>query len=292
MDLPLFHLYGDPPDLRAFNFVHTETIPSRCSLHHWQIGIHRHANLSQILVIAQGGGELQYEASTATFSAPAIVVLPPTVAHGFRFQSSTDGWVVSFTDDVARTFGDPQGETIARLRQPTTDPVVSIVDDRDIARLTDLCACLNEERVLSREGFRLAMNGYLALIAVEVARLATRREPSTTHLGDAIVQRLIGLIESHFRSQRLLTFYAAKLAMTPDHLNKHVKRMTGLTAGWLIRQRVLTEAKRQLAFSNQPINEIAYDLAYADPSHFVRSFRKDTGLTPRTFRERASRSSP
>jgi AraC family transcriptional activator of pobA len=50
---------------------------------------------------------------------------------------------------------------------------------------------------------------------------------------------------------------------------------------------VLTEAKRQLAFSNQPINEIAYDLAYADPSHFVRCFRRDTGLTPRIFRERA-----
>jgi AraC family transcriptional activator of pobA len=289
MDLPLFHLYGDPPDPRAFNFVHTETIPFRCSLHRWQIGIHRHANLSQILVIARGGGELQYEASTAALAAPAIVVVPPTVAHGFRFQSSTDGWVVSFTDDVARSFGDPQGETIARLKQPTTDPVVSMVGDNDIARLTELCVCLNEERVLSREGFRLAMNSYLALIAVEVGRLATRREPSTVHFGDAIVERLVGLIESHFRNQRILAFYAARLAMTPDHLNKHVKRVTGVTAGWLIRQRVLTEAKRQLAFSNQPINEIAYDLAFADPSHFVRSFRKDTGLTPRTFRERAGR---
>lgn len=77
--------------------------------------------------------------------------------------------------------------------------------------------------------------------------------------------------------------------MTSDHLNKHVKRMTGVTAGQLIRQRVLTEAKRQLAFSDHPINEIAYDLAYADPSHFVRCFRKDTGVTPRTFREKAGR---
>ena len=85
----------------------------------------------------------------------------------------------------------------------------------------------------------------------------------------------------------MLNCYAAKLAMTSDRLNKHVKRITGITAGQLIRQRILAEAKRQLAFSNPPINEIAYDLAYADPSHFVRSFRKDTGVTPRTFRERA-----
>jgi AraC family transcriptional activator of pobA len=94
------------------------------------------------------------------------------------------------------------------------------------------------------------------------------------------------LIEKYFRSERLLDFYAAKLAMTPDRLNDHVKRATGITAGHLIRQRVLTEAKRRLVFSDRPIHEIAHELAFADPSHFVRSFRKYTGITPQVFREK------
>jgi AraC family transcriptional activator of pobA len=106
---------------------------------------------------------------------------------------------------------------------------------------------------------------------------------------DVIVEKLRGLVEKHFRSERLLDFYAAKLSMTPDRLNNHVKRATGVTAGHLVRQRVLTEAKRQLVFSNQPIHEIAYDLAFADPSHFVRSFRKYTGTTPQAFREKEGR---
>ena len=45
--------------------------------------------------------------------------------------------------------------------------------------------------------------------------------------------------------------------MTVDRLNDHVKRATGITAGHLIRQRVLTEAKRQLVFTAQPIQDIA-----------------------------------
>jgi len=286
MELPLFHLYGDPPDPRAFNFVHAETIPARCLLHHWSISLHRHANLLQILVIERGGGEIQYGATTAAFSAPAVIVVPPTVAHGFRFQSSTRGWVVSFTEDVGRMFGDASGDAIACLKRPAMDPVVPVAESAGIARLSELCACLNEESLLSREGFRIAMNGYLALIAIEVRRLVTSRDQSAAHLTDAVVEKLLNLIESNFRSQRLLNFYAAKLAITSDHLNKHVKRITGLTAGQMIRQRVLSEAKRLLAFSDQPINEIAYDLAYADPSHFVRCFRKDTGVTPRTFREK------
>ena len=85
-------------------------------------------------------------------------------------------------------------------------------------------------------------------------------------------------------ADKMLGFYAGKLAMTVDRLNDHVKRATGVTAGHLIRQRVLTEAKRQLVFTNLPIHDIARDLAFADPSHFARFFRKQTGTTPQAFR--------
>ena len=73
--------------------------------------------------------------------------------------------------------------------------------------------------------------------------------------------------------------------LTPDRLNDHLKRAAGVTAGHLIRQRLLTEAKRQLVFTNQPIHEIAAELAFADPSHFARFFRNNTGTSPQAFRE-------
>ena len=48
--LPLFHLYGDPPDDQAFDFIHVETIASRSSVHDWLIRAHRHRNLFQVLL--------------------------------------------------------------------------------------------------------------------------------------------------------------------------------------------------------------------------------------------------
>jgi len=213
----------------------------------------------------------------------------PATAHGFRFRAhETDGWVVSFTEDVAEALGERSGEALARLRALAAQPVVPLSGEAEARRLSALCAELYDERSLAREGFRLAMRGYLALIAIEVARLAASRARSgmvTLKPTDATVQALRHLVEEHFRQQRLLGFYADKLAMTPDRLNDHVKRATGVTAGHLIRQRVLTEAKRQLVFTTQPIHEIAYDLAFSDPSHFARFFRKQTGTTPQDFRE-------
>ena len=287
--LPLFHLYGDPPDDQAFDFIHVETIASRSSVHDWLIRAHRHRNLFQILVIEKGGGDMTFEAGTLPFEAPAAILVPPTIARGFRFQPrQTDGWVVSFTEDVAAALGDHSGEALKRLKALAAEPVIPLTGAPEMKRLAALAADLHVESFLAREGFRLAMRGLLALIAIEVVRLAASRARTgavTLAAADSTVEALRRLVDEHFRKQRLISFYAEQLAMTPDRLNDHVKRVSGVTAGHLIRQRVLTEAKRQLVFTGQPIQEISHDLAFADPSHFARFFRKQTGMTPQQFRE-------
>ena len=173
--LPLFHLYGDPPDDQAFDFIHIETIASRSSIHDWTIRAHRHRNLFQILLIGSGGGEMTFEAASIAFEAPCAILVPATIAHGFRFQPRlTDGWVMTFTEDVAEAMGDRRGEALARLKALAAEPVVPLGDaERD--RIGKLAVELHEERFLARAGFRIAMRGLLALIAVEVARLAAAR---------------------------------------------------------------------------------------------------------------------
>ena len=287
--LPLFHLYGDPPDDSAFDFIHIETIASRSSVHDWTIRAHRHRNLFQLLLIERGSGEMSYETAIVPFAAPAAILVPATTAHGFRFTPRvTDGWVVSFTEDVAEAIGENSGEALGRLKAVAVDPLLPLASAAEAKRLAGLCADLNEEASLAREGYRLAMRALLALIAIEVVRLAVSRARSgavTLVPADARVEELRRLVDQHFRKERLISFYAGRLAMSADRLNDHVKRATGVTAGHLIRQRVLTEAKRQLVFTSQPIHEIAYDLAFSDPSHFTRFFRKQTGTTPQAFRE-------
>jgi AraC family transcriptional activator of pobA len=184
--------------------------------------------------------------------------------------------------------GERSGEALKRLKTLAAEPIIPLVDATEIKRLSRLCNDLHEESFMAREGFRLSMRALLALIAIEVARLAASKARTgvvTLAPADSTVEALRRLVEEHFRKERLIAFYADKLAITPDRLNDHVKRATGVTAGHLIRQRVLTEAKRQLVFTGQPIHEVSYDLGFADPSHFARFFRKQTGTTPQEFRD-------
>jgi len=288
--LPLFHLYGDPPDDQAFDFIHVETVASRSSIHDWTIRAHRHRNLFQILLIERGGGEMTFEAARLPFAAPAAILVPAAIAHGFRFEpKTTEGWVLSFTEDAAVALADRSGEALSRLRALSACPIVPIVEETERARLSALCNELCEEGSLAREGYRVAIRSLLSLIAVGVARLAASRARTgsvTLHPADATVAHLRALVDEYFRTEHQLSFYAAKLDVTVDRLNDHVKRATGVTAGHLIRQRLVTEAKRQLVFTTQPIQDIAQELAFSDPSHFARFFRKHAGTTPHEFRDR------
>jgi AraC family transcriptional activator of pobA len=286
--LPLFHLYGDPPDDQAFDFIHVETISSRSQLHDWLIRAHRHRNLFQILAIERGGGTMTFEAAQMEFAAPCAIIVQPNAAHGFRFHRDlTDGWIVSFTEDVGAVFGSEAAEGLARLRALTAEPIVPLEAAHELRRLSVLCNDLYHEGFLAREGHRLAMRALLALIAIEAARLAASRARTgnvTLVPADPTVEALRKLVEQHFRKERQIAFYAHALAMTPDRLNETVKRAAGVTAGHLIRQRVLTEAKRELVFTGRAIHDIAFDLNFSDPSHFARFFRKQTGTTPQAFR--------
>ena len=260
------------------------------SLHDWIIRAHRHRNLFQILVIRQGGGEMNYEASTLPFEAPCAILVPATVAHGYRFQPAARPKAGSSASPRTRRTALGQFVRTRRCRacvRLAAEPVVPLRRGRSRAHRCSLCESLNEERFLAREGFRLAMRGYLALIAIEIARLAasrartgamTLRARDPTSRGAA---RSAGAEFPQAAIARLLCREACDDARPAQRSRQARDRRH---RGHLIRQRVLTEAKRQLVFTTEPIHEIAYDLGFSDPSHFARFFRKQTGTTPQDFR--------
>ena len=51
--------------------------------------------------------------------------------------------------------------------------------------------------------------------------------------------------------------------------------------------RAVHEAKRELAYSTLSVKQIAAALGFRDEAYFGRFFRKQTGLRPTEFRERA-----
>ena|SRR5258708_3648622 len=81
---------------------------------------------------------------------------------------------------------------------------------------------------------------------------------------------------------------AARLHLSPSHLQRIFKREAGVRLGeWLIVQR-MHEAAYLLANSYLSVKEIACAAGYEHVSSFIRAFERSYVLTPTRYRERAN----
>jgi AraC-like DNA-binding protein len=99
--------------------------------------------------------------------------------------------------------------------------------------------------------------------------------------------RFHSLLVDHVRQERSVRFYAAQLFVTPKYLTETVKEVTGKTAGELIDEMVMREAKLLLGDPALSVNDIAGELHFSDQFFFRKFFKRHQGLTPSEFRREA-----
>jgi AraC family transcriptional activator of pobA len=83
---------------------------------------------------------------------------------------------------------------------------------------------------------------------------------------------------------RTPTDFADQMAVHVNHLNRALKTSTGKTTSEHISERMAGEAKVLLKHSNWNISEISYILGFEDAANFSHFFKKQTSLSPSSFR--------
>ncbi|MGD1877631.1 MAG: helix-turn-helix domain-containing protein [Kiloniellaceae bacterium] len=274
--------------------LHCESIPARASLHAWTIAPHRHHNLHQFFWIAPpegsaDAGEASLEGrahSLAPAAASGVALtLAPMSVHGFRFRPGTQGGVVTLPAAVLaqELAGAPELRGAlagSALIRPAVSPLW-------------LFEAVAREYAGSGLGRAKALASLAGLLAAWFARALTeqaaREVASTTprpRTGADLLARFQALVERDYRAPRSLSAYARELGVTPTHLSRVARGLTGFSASRLILERRLLEARRALAYTSLQIAEIAYMLGYSDPAYFARVFARAAGESPSAFRAR------
>ena len=120
---------------------------------------------------------------------------------------------------------------------------------------------------------------------------AQQVEPVQRSLTDIPVSRyvedFVQLVSDHFREEHGTEFYADRLCITPNYLNKIVRQSLGKSAKTYILNQILAEACRQLKYTTLPVADIAAQLHFDTATYFVRLFKKHMAMTPLKYREKA-----
>jgi AraC-like DNA-binding protein len=83
-----------------------------------------------------------------------------------------------------------------------------------------------------------------------------------------------------------LEHVARHLRLSAEHLARVFRREEGLTIFDFLRNLRIERAKALLASAQLSVDEIAREVGYSSSTLFCRNFRRATGLTPLTYRER------
>lgn len=99
------------------------------------------------------------------------------------------------------------------------------------------------------------------------------------------LQGFIKLVEEHYLQVHEVQFYADRLCITTNYLNKIVTERLGTTSKKYILNKVIQEAKNLLSFTDMSISEISNNLRFESPSYFTRVFNRYVGVKPKEFRD-------
>jgi AraC-like DNA-binding protein len=99
-----------------------------------------------------------------------------------------------------------------------------------------------------------------------------------------IYQEYSDLVLQHYREWHHVAMYAEAMHITVPHLCSTIKAASGHTAGDIIVDAILMDAKAQLKVTSMPIKEIALRLGFENVAFFNRFFKSHVGVTPRAYR--------
>lgn len=98
------------------------------------------------------------------------------------------------------------------------------------------------------------------------------------------MEPFISLVEKHFTDERSIGYYADRLCITPNYLNKIVKQALGMSAKGYVNRRTVQEIRNLLDYTSLSVAEIAVQLHFLSASYLVRYFKAQTGMTPLEYR--------
>ena len=246
---------------------------------------HRH-DFYQIVLFTQGGGRHSIDFKHYDIVPNQVYYMAPGQVHSWFFDENTDGLLINFNESFfASVYQNAHYLRDFPLFNTISTSPVNMLDAANYQKMMGVFGQILDEFNANHDYKLEMLRGLLTTLLAALSRVIpnTYKIVSTNH-NLVLMRQFEKLIELHFHEKRLPREYAEMMFISPNHLNALTNAMIGVSAGDLIRERVLLEIKRLLINSDLLIGQIADQLNFEDNAYFTRFFKNHTGITPELFR--------
>jgi AraC family L-rhamnose operon regulatory protein RhaS len=239
----------------------------------------------ELFYVLEGAGTFLLAGRVLPCRRGDLIAVPPSLCH--RIEDNPAGPLALYGIAVAPSVWQGEPELFERLPADRL-PVGSLLTGRvrgDLKRLLF-------EQTHARPGSRTLILGLTLQLLTLLARAVAGAEPirrggATPTPYRQAVERYIAELPHRFLEATDLDAAAAELGMSRRRFTQLFREMTGNSwAVYLTRLRI-DYACRLLRETSRSILSTAFECGYDDLSIFYRVFRRQTGMTPRQWRERS-----
>ena len=241
----------------------------------------------RIIIVTDGEGSILIDNNRIHFKKGSLLFLQPNQIKQWRKVSHNfDGYFLVFVKEFIETFFQ-DNLFIYRFQFFNNSGVSYTLEcNQDfLSSLVDLCKTINVELTNLQEDSHHFLRSILYNILIRLNRkfIEQYRLPGNLFQNNMGL-KLKKLLDIKIRECQRVEDYADFLKISRAHLNNISKKAFGLPVSVIIKERLLTEVKRDLLFSNKSIKEICFEMNFSDVSNFIRFFKKHTGCNPNEYR--------
>jgi AraC family transcriptional regulator, transcriptional activator of pobA len=192
------------------------------------------------------------------------------------------GYFLHFDAVIFKNLGHEKHLNRFSFLQYQSNPIVSVPQELNSTVLNIFRRL--EEIYLSKkiEDYSVVVY-YLLTMFNEIAEFESKESVFLKNAASIIASKYKEALTEHIYQKQQVSAYAELLNVTPNHLNKSVKKVTGKSAQAILNEMLILEAKSLLKYSDLQIAEVAVRLCNQNPSNFSRFFKSQTGMSPKAF---------
>lgn len=237
-----------------------------------------------LLYVTQGQGTHTIDLVTYELRPGSLFFLTPGQAHSWVLSADAQGYILFFSAAFYQRQYPADRLAAYPFFDPAQLPVLYLPPDESTLR--GLLVSIFAENTTPAANRDEVVGAYLYLLLELAGRSYAQAQAQRAPSHSLLLVRTFGqLLDTHFRTEKTVGYYAGQLAVTANHLNALCRRVVNQTASALIHERVVTEARRRLAHSTDTVAQVADYLGFDDPSYFARYFKKYIGQSPEAFRQ-------
>lgn len=167
-------------------------------------------------------------------------------------------------------------------------PTLFVNLNEDDLQMMNSLLMVFEEEFTSMEDIKGEMLRMLLVrLIIKITRLAKKQYLGTDEVVEDkfnLIRKFHLLVEIHFKKERQVNFYAGLLNKSPKTISNYFAMYSKKTPVQVIHERIVTEAKRLVYYTDKSVKEIAEDLGFEDVAHFSKFFKNVTSKSPSELR--------